>query len=100
MRNLNTRLKRRRRSADPMRDYDRLPPALRGFLAEAALPWSAPSVKRAWDRALKRHDGCEASALAALRRAEQRSLNKDAPRIWGASYPCDAVACVSRAAAR
>ncbi|WP_421701952.1 DUF6525 family protein [Aliiroseovarius sp.] len=100
MRNLNTRLKCRRRSADPMREYDRLPPALRGFLSEAALPWSAPSVKRAWEKALKRYNGCEAQALAALRRAEQRSLNKDAPRIWGASYPCEAAGALSRAAAR
>ena len=67
MRNLNTRLKCRRRSTDPMREYDRLPAPLRAFLAEAALPWSAPSVKRAWHKALKRHDGCEVAALAALR---------------------------------
>ena len=34
-----TSLKLKRRSEDPMRDYDRLPPELRAWLAEAVLPW-------------------------------------------------------------
>jgi len=87
MRNLNTRLKCRKRSVDPMREYDRLPQPLRLWLSQAALPWSAPSVKRAWRRALARHEGCEIRALDYMSRAEARSLTKDAPRIWGASYP-------------
>ena len=100
MRNLNTRLKCRKRGADPMHAYDTLPAPLRQWVAQAALPWSAPSVKRAWNRALARHDGDEAHALEYMTRAEARSLNKDAPRIWGACYPSLDVGCVSRAADR
>lgn len=32
-----TSLRRKRRRGDPMRDYDRLPPELRCWLADAAL---------------------------------------------------------------
>lgn len=70
-----------------MRDYDRLPPALRRWLAEAALPWSAPSVRRAWTRALAACDGCEKQALARLSRAEARLLARDAPKVWGTLVP-------------
>lgn len=100
MTNLQTHLKRRKRACDPMREFDALPRPLRGWLSQAALPWSAPSVKRAWRRALARHNGCEQAALADMSRHEQRSLNKDAPRIWGASYPSVKAGEVSRAAGR
>jgi len=85
-RNLRTGLKRRRR-ADPMRDYDRLPPALRQWLAEAALPWSPASVRRAWVRALREVRGCEARALSRLSAAEARLLARDAHAIWGTPEP-------------
>ena len=34
-----TSLKLKRRNADSMRDFDRLPPELRAWLAGAVLPW-------------------------------------------------------------
>jgi hypothetical protein len=44
-----------------MASYDRLPRDLRLWLAEAALPWSARSVLRLWQRALK-ETGCAKAA--------------------------------------
>ena len=77
------------RRADPMAAYDRLPPDLRSWLAEAALPWSAASVHRLWDRAL-RDTGCPNRARARLSAAEARALAREAARVWGKSYPPDA----------
>lgn len=85
-RNLSTGLKSRR-SANPMRDYDRLPPVLRHWLAGAALPWSARSVHRAWTRALRASGGCEQTALARLDAAEARLLARDALSTWGRTAP-------------
>lgn len=84
--NLRTGLKRRRCS-NPMRDYVKLPPALRQWLAEAALPWSPASVRRAWFRALRETCGCEARALSRLSAAEARLLARDARGIWGRQAP-------------
>lgn len=75
MRNLRTGLKTRNRIA-PMAAYDRLPPALRRWLAGAVLPWSAASVRRIWERALA-ETGSEAEALARLRAAEARTLGRE-----------------------
>lgn len=84
-RNLSTSLRRRARS-DAMGRYDRLPAELRLWLAGAALPWSAASALRLWQRALN-----EAPDLAAARRrleaAEARLLARDAARVWGPGYP-------------
>ncbi len=85
-RNLATSLRRRVRG-NPMQAYDRLPPELRHWLAGAALPWSARSVLRLWQRLARE---CAGDAGAMRRRmdlAEQRMLAKDAPRIWGAAHP-------------
>ncbi len=49
-----TSLKCRQRARDPMREYDRLPPELRAWLASAALPWRPRSVQRAYERAVAR----------------------------------------------
>lgn len=38
--NLRSSLKRRSRQGDAMARFDRLPPDLRRWLAQAALPWS------------------------------------------------------------
>lgn len=84
-RNLHTSLKRRG-SGDPMTRYDRLPPELRGWLATAALPWSATSALRVWRRAMA-DCTCPHHALTCLCAAEARLLAKDAPDIWGLSYP-------------
>lgn len=70
----------------PMDDHDRLPPALRLWVAHAALPWSASSVRRLWTRALA-ETGCPQAALARLDRAEAATLAREAPRVWGAAHP-------------
>lgn len=60
-----------------MAEFDRLPPTARRWLAQAALPWSARSVRRLWGRALRDADGDEAAALARLDRAEAARLTRD-----------------------
>ena len=77
-----TGLKRKRRRQDPMRAYDALPPALRGWLADAALPWSPVSCRRIWQRARARGEPIEA-VLARLERAQAQTLAKDP--IWRSS---------------
>ncbi len=74
------------RRVDTMAAYDRLPPDLRSWLAEAALPWSAASVLRLWQRAL-RETGCTGSARARLAAAERKTLAREAARVWGLAYP-------------
>ncbi|MBE3639495.1 DUF6525 family protein [Mangrovicoccus algicola] len=65
---------RRRRQGDPMRDYDALPAALRGWLAGAALPWSPASCRRIWAR--HRAEGI-AAVLERLDRAERAMLSRE-----------------------
>lgn len=67
--------------------YDRLPPVLRAWLAQAVLPWSARSVQRLWPRLLRQASGDVTRALGLLDLAEQRLLRRDGLRIWGAAYP-------------
>ena len=71
-----TRLRKRRRSEDPMREFDRLPPMLRTWLSNAALPWRPRSVQRAYDRALAR-TGNGDLALSELERLQSERLAKD-----------------------
>lgn len=85
--NLRAALKRKRRTTNQMAEYDRLPPELRAWLADAALPWSAQSVQRIWKKALRDSDGKKDIALAHLSKAENNALKKEAPQTWGASYP-------------
>ena len=80
-RNLNTALPRRARGG--MREFDRLPPELRHWLHDAALPWSARSVARLWRRALREAGGDVAAARERLALAEQRTLARDAAKVWG-----------------
>ena len=86
-RNLNTSLKRRRRPQRPMDAYDRLPSEIRAWLREAHLPWSAQSVLKLWTKALRAHEGDRDAALRYLTACEARKLKKDAPEVWGTSYP-------------
>jgi hypothetical protein len=69
-----------------MAAYDRLPRDLRLWLAEAALPWSAASVQRLWQRAL-RDTGCARAARARLAAAEQKTLAREAAKVWGDGHP-------------
>ncbi len=81
-----TSLKLKRRSEDPMRDYDRLPPELRAWLAEAVLPWRPRSVRRAFERAVARTRD-RAGALEELDRLQDRLVAKDARAVWGEAHP-------------
>ena len=81
-----TSLRRKRRNEDPMREYDRLPSHLRSWLAQAARPWRARSVRQTYEKALARTD-CAAQALAELDALEARLLAKDAKAVWGTDHP-------------
>ncbi|MFN3955620.1 MAG: DUF6525 family protein [Pararhodobacter sp.] len=85
MRNTVSSLRRRH---TPMRSFDALPVDLRRWLHNAALPWSAASALRLWQRALQEADGDTSAACARLARAEARLLARDAARIWGRDHPC------------
>lgn len=71
-----------RRAGSTMQDFDRLPPELRAWLAQAALPWSVRSVRKLWAQA-KRHHPTPDAALRHLTQLEIRALQRDAPQIWG-----------------
>ena len=72
----STTLKKRRRAADPMMTYDRLPQPLRRWLAEAVLPWSPKSCKRIWEKA--RMNGLSVDeAIVALTEVERKTLSRD-----------------------
>lgn len=81
-----TSLKLRRRSEDPMREYDRLPHELRVWLSGAVLPWRPRSVRRAFDKALTQTRDRHA-ALARLCQMEQRMIARDAAGVWGPDHP-------------
>jgi hypothetical protein len=72
-----SRLKARRRALDPMRAYDALPPDLRGWMADAARPWSPTSCLRLW-RKLLAEEGCPTRARDRLDRIEAATLARDA----------------------
>ncbi|TFL20156.1 DUF6525 family protein [Jannaschia formosa] len=63
---------------DNMAAYDALPAPLRAWLAEARLPWSPASARRAWRRALLRNFGRTKAALAEMDRLEDARLAQDA----------------------
>ncbi|GAW34610.1 hypothetical protein RA2_01661 [Roseovarius sp. A-2] len=84
-----TSLRHRRRSLDPMREFDRLPPVLRAWLVRACLPWGPRSVLRAYRRALGQ-TGDTARALEALDGIEARLIARDAARVWGRAHPAAA----------
>ncbi|MFT6458077.1 DUF6525 family protein [Pseudophaeobacter arcticus] len=75
-----TRVKRRKRSEDPMQAYDQLPRDLRLWMQSAKLPWSPASCRRLWRKTKARGDSLE-QALASLDRAEAATLARgDGPR--------------------
>ncbi|MEM7212634.1 MAG: DUF6525 family protein [Pseudomonadota bacterium] len=81
-----TTLKRRRRNANPMREFDDLPAELRGWLASAILPWSPRSAARAFTSALARTKDPEA-AISELDRLQHLKIARDCQRIWGSDHP-------------
>lgn len=74
------------RRADQMRDHDALPQPLRAWAAQAALPWSARSLRRIWDRAVAA-SGSGDAALSRLSALEAATLAHDATKVWGPDYP-------------
>ncbi|WP_328795208.1 DUF6525 family protein [Jannaschia marina] len=76
-RNLRSSLRGRPGRGDGMAAYDRLPPDLRVWLAQAALPWSTRSALRAWRRALRRCGGDPVAARDRLDRIERAMLLRD-----------------------
>lgn len=87
-----TSLKLRRRTKNPMREFDRLPSELRGWLATAVLPWRPRSVRRAYEKALKRtRDKTE--ALRDLDKLQDRLIANDVRKVWGEAYPLPGQAC-------
>lgn len=81
-----TSLTLRRRTENPMREFDRLPAELRLWLASAMLPWRPRSVERVFARALARTQDRQA-ALAELDRVERRLVALDARKVWGQDHP-------------
>ncbi|MEM9045361.1 MAG: DUF6525 family protein [Pseudomonadota bacterium] len=81
-----TSLRRKRRTEDPMREFDRLPAPLRNWLAGAVLPWRPRSAKAVFARAMARTRN-EAEALAELDRLQARLIDKDIHYVWGADHP-------------
>lgn len=76
----------RRTAPTPIAAHDALPAPLRRWLAQAALPWSVQSARRAWNNAMRRHRN-EAAALAYLSRVEAATLRREAVQVWGKSHP-------------
>ncbi|MEQ6203451.1 DUF6525 family protein [Sulfitobacter sp. HNIBRBA2951] len=68
-----TRLRKKRRTGDPMDTYDALPQPLRNWLAQASLPWSPTSARRIWSRAHAQGRSID-DTLHALSLAEARTL--------------------------
>lgn len=87
--NLATSLRRRRRPC-PIKQYDRLPPELRRWLVQAALPWSPASALRLWQKLLGETAGNAEAVCRRLDLIEARMLMRDAPRIWGFPPPAAA----------
>ncbi|UWQ18490.1 DUF6525 family protein [Jannaschia sp. M317] len=67
-----------RAQRENMAAFDALPPALRAWLAEARLPWSPASARRAWRRALWKNMGRTKAALAHMDRIEEDRIARDA----------------------
>ncbi|MEM7640984.1 MAG: DUF6525 family protein [Pseudomonadota bacterium] len=76
--NQRTNLALSRAQRDNMAAYDSLPPALRRWLADARLPWSPASAKRAWRKAMIRSLGREKAAIARMDALEDARLAQDA----------------------
>lgn len=75
---MRTHLRRKRRKTDPMADYDRLPPDLRAWLAQAVLPWSPRSALRVWRRAIKTCGDDVVAVTSYLSQLEVKRLGQDA----------------------
>ena len=82
----HTSLRGRRRAGNKMAEFDRLPGELRGWLANAILPWGARSARRAYDRAMSRTNSWE-QAVEELNLLQDKLVAHDARRVWGTDHP-------------
>ena len=71
-----TKLRKHRRSSDPMKELDRMPKLLREWLSGAALPCAPTSVYRAYNKALRK-TGDPGLALRQLEQLQQQKLSID-----------------------
>ncbi|WGH77433.1 DUF6525 family protein [Jannaschia ovalis] len=76
--NQRTSLKLSKARRDNMAEFDALPRALREWLAEARLPWSPASARRAWRRAMWKGLGRTSKAVAYMNALEDARLAQDA----------------------
>lgn len=75
--NQRSSLKLSRARRDNMAEYDALPKALREWLAEARLPWSPASARRAWRKAMLKSFGRPSKAVAYMNALEDTRLAQD-----------------------
>jgi hypothetical protein len=73
------------RRGNPMAAHDRLPTELRQWLIHAALPWSAESALRLWNRAM-RETRCPVAARERLANAEARTLAREKGLLLKSKY--------------
>ena len=85
-RNSRTSLRRLRRLADPMQEFDGLPAELRTWLTTASLPWGPKSALKAYRKAVFK-TGSPNSAVDELNRIQSRLLKKDCRKVWGENHP-------------
>ncbi|MDE4097883.1 DUF6525 family protein [Phaeobacter gallaeciensis] len=67
----------RKRTGNAMTEYDRLPPSLRAWMQEAALPWSPRSCRSIWMK-VKQDGGSDRQAIARLAAVEAAMLKRAA----------------------
>ncbi|RBI84904.1 hypothetical protein DRV85_09540 [Rhodosalinus halophilus] len=72
---------------NPLAEYDDLPPPLRAWLAQAAMPWSPRSALKIWQRVLRRSGGDVRRAQQEMTRIEAARLAEDVLRVWGPAHP-------------
>ena len=71
-----TKLRKRRRTSDPMKEFDQMPKLLRDWLNTASLPWAPKSVHRAYNRNYRKN-GDAKFALQHLEKLQEQRLSVD-----------------------
>ena len=85
-RNSRTSLRRLRRLANPMQEFDKLPVELRNWLTTAALPWAPKSALNVYRNAVSK-TGRRDEAVGELNRIQSQLLKKDCRKVWGETHP-------------
>ena len=71
-----TKLRKRRRTSDPMKEFDKMHKLLRDWLNTAAIPWAPKSVHRAYHRIYQKN-GDAKLALQHLEKLHEQRLSVD-----------------------